>query len=294
MRSRASAALQAAILVLFTSLASANPPPQITHIDPPRAGDQIDPFKINNVGSVVGIWFDSSSHQQRGFYNLNNLLLPLDFLPSQQNTVAWAINDQGVVTGNAATIGFIYDKGRFTTIHKPGSNATEPHGINQHGAIAGLYSDPLFHGFVLKDGVYTTLDVPQSAGTSAWDINDRGDVVGEFSEPLPSTVTHGFLWANGKFVTLHVPGSSMTRAWGINNLGQVVGEFRDAAGETSAFGYWNGQYATIQLPGGRFTLVKDINDWGEITGTYLDVATNVGHAFTANIYSLRDSIKLVP
>ena len=293
MRLRAAAALQAAIFVLLTSLVSANPAPLITHIDPPRAGDQIDPLKINNAGSVVGIWFDSTSHTQRGFFNLNNLFLPLDYVPSQQNTVAWAINDVGVITGNAATIGFIYDKGRFTAIHRPGSNATQPSGINNHGVIAGLYSDPLFHGFLLKDGVYTTLDVPQSAGTIAWDLNDHGDVVGEYGEPLPSAVTHGFLWTNGKFVTLHVPGSSMTRAWGINNQGQVVGEFRDSAGETAAFAYWKGRYATIQLPGGRFTIVKDINDWGDITGTYVD-ASGTGHGFTANVYAIKDSIKLLP
>ena len=294
MSSRITAALQAAILVLFTSLASAAPAPQITHIDPPRPLDQIDPMKINNAGSVVGIWFDSSTRQQRGFYSLNNLLLPIDYLPSQQNTVAWAINDHGVVTGNAATIGFIYDKGKFTAIHKPGSGATSPNGINNNGVITGLYSDPLFHGFLLKDGVYTTLDVPNSAGTIPWDINDHGDVVGEFGEPLPSTVTHGFVWVNGVFTTLHVPGSTRTRAWGLNNLGQVVGEFHDTAGKVHGFAYWKGRYASIEVPGGQFTVVKDINDWGDITGTYFDPAANVGHGFTANVYELKDSIQLLP
>lgn len=293
MRSRATAALQAAFLILFASVALAHDDSSpITVIDPPHAGDQLDLWKINNVGAVVGNVFDSTVHFQRGVFILDRLLTPIDHTPNQP-TVLWAINDRDVITGNAATTGFIYDQGRFTTIHKPGSAATEPHGINNHGDIAGLFSDPLFHGFLLKDGVYTAINAPQSSGTEAWDLNDRDEVVGEYSEPLPSTVTHGFLWTNGQFVTLDVPGSSLTRATGINNRGQIVGEFRDSAGKAGSFAYWRGRYATIQLSSGGPTIVKDINDFGEITGTFVD-ASGVGHGFTANVYSLGDAIKLVP
>ncbi len=111
MRLRAPAALKAAFLVLFASVTRwPTTIPQITLIEPPHAGDQLEIWKINNVGAVVGNVFDSTVHFQRGLFILDRLLTPIDHTPNSLRCSPQAINDSNVITGNAATTGFIFDR----------------------------------------------------------------------------------------------------------------------------------------------------------------------------------------
>ena len=90
---------------------------------------------------------------------------------------------------------------RFTSFDAPGaavSGLTDPHHINNHGVITGVYWDSNFirHGFVrTTNGVITSLDPPSSVNTDAEGINDSGDVVG-FYKDANSTI-HGFRGITG-------------------------------------------------------------------------------------------------
>src|SRR5215472_10942534 len=69
---------------------------------------------------------------------------------------------------------------RFTSFDAPGaavSGLTDPHHINNVGAIVGVYWDPSFarHGFVRSPGgVITSFTPPGSVDMDAEGINDSG------------------------------------------------------------------------------------------------------------------------
>lgn len=130
--------------------------------------------------------------------------------------------------------GFLWQRGRFSTLDLPGATGTSAAAINDRGQIVGTYidADGLPHGF-LRDGTgFTTIDNPGAALTIAYGINNRGQVVGlSYSDPadLPD---RGFLLADGAdggFTPIAFPGAPRTIATGINDLGHIVGRFQNPA-----------------------------------------------------------------
>lgn len=142
---------------------------------------------INNWGSIVGFYLDSSKNYQG--YELKN--------------------------------------GKYTRIHYPGSLSTMAGSINDNGVIVGSYnnagSSGHEHGFILKNGVYKTLDNPKGVGGGTYlgDINASGTIVGVY---FPNENPQGFIYINGTFKDIKAPGSSSTTTSGINALGYVTGE----------------------------------------------------------------------
>jgi uncharacterized membrane protein len=113
-------------------------------------------------------------------------------------------------------------------------------GLNQLGAIAGIYSDAdsVNHGFLRSpDGKFTTFDAP-GAGTGNYQgtgcasdcpvsLNDRGAITGIYIDA--NFVFHGYLRSReGKIVTVDPIGSVYTFPDGINNLGLITGYYVDA------------------------------------------------------------------
>jgi uncharacterized membrane protein len=120
-------------------------------------------------------------------------------------------------------------------------------GLNQFGAIAGIYSDAnsLNHGFLRSpDGKFTTFDA-KGAGTGS------GQGTGCFSDCNVS----------------------------LNDWGAITGTYIDAN-----FGYHGylrspeGKIVTVDPVGSIDTLPAGINDWGAITGYYIDT-NDVYHGF---------------
>ena len=120
-------------------------------------------------------------------------------------------------------------------------------GLNQFGAIAGIYSDAnsVNHGFVRSsDGKFTTFDAP-GAGNDSFEgtgcssdcplsLNDSGAITGIYIDS--SFVYHGYLRnSQGKIVTVDPAGSIFTFPDGINDLGSITGYYVDASGVYHGF-----------------------------------------------------------
>ena len=95
--------------------------------------------------------------------------------------------------------GYVWQRGRFTTIDAPGAVATSPFDINDRGQIVGvrLEADGTFRGFVLERGRFRTFAAPGAAITFPGDINNRGQIMGATASDLAAEVGQGFLLANG-------------------------------------------------------------------------------------------------
>jgi uncharacterized membrane protein len=97
------------------------------------------------------------------------------------------------VASNAS--GFFYSKGKFKTITVPGSSGTTvAWGINDSGIVVGSYVGCTpscnYHGFALRRGRYASFDYPGANGTFAWGINSLGQIVGSYSD---NQTFHGFV-----------------------------------------------------------------------------------------------------
>jgi hypothetical protein len=188
---------------------------------------------INNSGDIVGYGTGPWYHN---FLYSGDAFTTIDI--GDTSWGANGINDSGGIVGAYGDAtgrhGFLYVGGRFTTIDVPGAvDWTVPKGINNSGAIVGIYNyidAPSTHrGFHYSEGIFTPIDVPGAFnGTDVFGINDFGDIVGEYYDDS----YHNFLYSGGAFATIVVPGASLTSAYsnaiyGINNSGQIVGYYVD-------------------------------------------------------------------
>lgn len=162
--------------------------------------------------------------------------VPLRLLPGDTaaDTVASAVNDQGVIVGWAwGTNGGAHairwsPAGRPTELNGlPGSGYSVAEAINNRGDIVG-YSTTAGVDHAVRwnaRGVITDLGTlpPRNEGTDAYGINDRGVVVGY--APIRSKVVHAVEWpANGAITDLGTNSPlGSTQAQAINNRGFVAG-----------------------------------------------------------------------
>jgi len=167
----------------------------------------------------------------------------------------------GTTTGSANS--------RFITIDYPGATATEVHGINGQGAMAGRYIDVtnVVHAFTLSRGTFTNIDVPGATESEAWGINNNGDVAGGYFDPTVNR-SRGFVYRNGSFTSIDPPGALLTFALGINDTGQIVGLYIDANGLQHGFFLSAGVYTNIDFPGSLFTQIYKINNRGAMVGWF--------------------------
>lgn len=131
---------------------------------------------INNEGQIVGetngipyLYSGGTSTQLNAF------------------SQALGINDAGQIVGwTGHSLGLLDTGGVLTTFQVPGGVGTVAYDINDHGVIVGDYYDCLSgcpeRGFVLSNGVFTTVDAPGAGpgGTGVEGINNKGDIVGFF------------------------------------------------------------------------------------------------------------------
>ncbi len=164
---------------------------------------------------------------------------------------------------------------KFITLRAPfpGTEQTLAFGINDLGVVVGEY-DTLTgeHAFLLQDGKYTSFDVPLpgAVDTAATGINILGQVVGNYTA---KGITHGFLKNGGTFLTLDYPAPNVVYTFprAVNALGQIVG-FYYVGTQSHAFLYQAGQYFNIDVPfaASCCSVALGINDRGEIVGAYTD------------------------
>ncbi len=179
------------------------------------------------------------------------------------NTVAYAINSEGAITGifqdsQGIWHGFLRSpQGIFTTFDVSGANAGANQGIvgsggiNDRGQIAGYYQDSnnVYHGFLRNpDGAIVTFDAPNASV--------------EMNMPPQGTVTC--------LESCLTPEGSIT-GWYFDSNQAVHGYVRATDGTVTDFDNTNGGTGFFQG-----TLPGSISATGEIAGGVLD-SSNIYH-----------------
>jgi uncharacterized membrane protein len=108
-------------------------------------------------------------------------------------TVVGSYTDLGGGTCFAQCLGYLLDKGTYTTINFPDSAFTFAGGGNAPGDIVGEYNDAagVGHSFLLSKGVYTSFDPPGAIFSDASGINPGGTIVGLYFDS--AGVEHGYI-----------------------------------------------------------------------------------------------------
>ena len=246
------------------------------------------PTAINNAGQIVGYYVDSNNGLH-GFLYSGGTFTTIDY-PGSGDTNLWGINNYGDIVGDRNNQGFLYSGGNFSDIVDPlqTQNETIAYGINDPGQIVGFF--PYFppnapatgwYGFIDSAGTFTSLNDPldgvcgysPTICTPLYGINNTGEIVGRYWN---GSAYIGFLYSGGTFTD--VPGSASV--YSINNLGQMVG--LDSTGAT--FVYSNGGFTTLNDPLGGIpgnTQAYGINDSGIIVGSWFDGAKGLNRGFIA-------------
>jgi probable HAF family extracellular repeat protein len=262
-------------------LASADPRYAVTAV----AGADSWASDINNLGQVVGSMASGGAYH--GFVFGSGVLTDIGTLGGA-NSSAMAINDHGVVVGNAelaagGSHGFVYSGGSLSALG--GGASMQAYGINNGGTIVGSMSvtagdDTYQHGFTLAGGTVTDLGtLPYGDGSRAFAINNQGEVVGAAANVVggaPEFPEDPFIYLNGVMTGLGNMGGSFSAAVSVNDLGQVVGYLGidylpgDPGNlyPRTAFLYANGE---MQVLGGLSpdvsSVASDINNLGQVVGS---------------------------
>jgi len=216
---------------------------------PPLEGFRVVARGINNDGVITGFVTDPVGLQQ-GFI-LRGSAYTLFSRPGWDSTVAHAIANSGLITGNSfafggtPTAGFIYDPDTdtFTDVTPPGSTFNNTLGMNTSGRVTGEGREPGIgaYGFVWQQGTITKgkgellpfLDrIKIGVLTAAQGINDSGLVVGFTTNTTGGN--DGFAGTDALgYQRLVAPGGEKAGysnyCSGINNLAQVVCYVWDSA-----------------------------------------------------------------
>ncbi len=231
------------------------------------------------------------------------ILVSIAPVSGSTSTSVVGISNNGTVTGSYSTTANFSDEhgfvrtsnGKFTTFDY-GTGGTEPRGINDPGAIVGIFQSV---GCSLntspslaaceefersKSGKFTTI---KKGGTPlvgiSQGINASGQFVGSyFTGSATNPVIAGFYGANGVYLSdLTLPFTTQTtEPRGVNASGEVVGFFLLPGGNPQGF-LLNGGVVTVfnyPDPAQTGTIPEGINDKGQISGSRIDGSGN-SHGF---------------
>jgi uncharacterized membrane protein len=173
-----------------------------TSIDFPSAASTT-PAKINDSGSVVGVYRVTATDPGQGFlltggnnYQTVNVNIPGD--PGTFGTHANGINNAGQIVGQYHSgqsgnphEGYLQNGTSFTTINVPGATETWASGINTAGDIVGFDAlNGITTGYVFDGTTFSPIVFPSAVQTAVTGINDSGDVVGFYVDAAGGV--HGF------------------------------------------------------------------------------------------------------
>jgi len=243
-----------------------SPQGKFTSFDVPKVGGSgTFPIAINLEGAVVGFYGDSNGSLHAFLRSPEGKLTTwigpgactTDGSQGCFGSGASNINAFGIVTGGFENNGgnFVHHDfirtpdGKLKTFDVPAAGTGSYQGtgcpgcfsgLNQLGAVAGIYSDDnsVNHGFLRSpDGNITTFDVP-GAGTDVGQgtgcpsdcsvsLNNWGAITGTYIDANYNY--HGYLRSpKGKIVTVDPAGTIFTSPAGINDAGVITGTYVDA------------------------------------------------------------------
>jgi len=298
--------------------------PQLVEFDAPGAATVSSPvcapfcgtvaYDNNDLGAIVGFYTDSEI-VPHGFLrtpdgNFVSFDAPGAGLGAGLNegTVAYAINDLGVIAGQFQDSSYVYHgfvrhwDGHFTTFDAPGAGTgagqcTWAWDINVFGTTAGTYVDAsnVYHGFVRSpQGVFATFDPTGSILTYVCEetcLTPDGTMAGDFFDS--SIVSHGFVrHPNGTFTTFDDPEAGAgtahppqgTYPFSINFGGATTGQYFDASYNAHGFErFSDGQFVNFDAPdaapgSAAGTRPSTNNAEGQVAGWYID-AGGLNHGF---------------
>jgi hypothetical protein len=263
----------------------------------------------NGLGVIVGFYTDTNvvSH---GFLrtpdgNITSFDAPGAGLGAglDQGTVAYSINDLGVIAGSVQDSSYVYHafvrfpNGSFATFDAPGAGTgayqgTEVFSLNLEGATTGIYIDGnnVVHGFARPPhGEIASFDPSGSVYTYPCEetcLNEEGVITGFYNDA--NNVSHGFVRApDGEITEFDAPGAGTGAYQGgggasINPQGTIPGYFFDSNNVAHGFVRTrDGHFTEFNAPGasGLGTAAFSINLFGAVTGEFFD-ANNVMHGFS--------------
>jgi uncharacterized membrane protein len=226
-------------------------------------------------------------------------------VPGSTTSDAWGINAPGDVVGNYTVgpqfLGFLLQRGVFTTINVPGSTYTAAFGINSAGAIVGEFGDTFTaHGYLLRNGKFTVIDFPGAIATISPRINDKGDIIGGYYTADNPFAAHGFLLTHdGTFQTVAYPGAIESGGNGINSRGDIVGTWdNDLFFNFHGFLLTGGNFINLDYPGAVGELggssPTGINASGQISGVFSDADGSHGYVLDNGVFTPVDAPAGVP
>lgn len=275
---------------------------QYTIVDAPDAGEGWGQgtwlWAINASSAAVG-WYVDPAGVSHGFERAaDGTYTTVDV--GNIDTVAFAVNDKGVVGGSYVNRktgrcpGFLRNtKGKTKKFDTPDDGGIWPENclidgpLNASGTIVGGYADAggAYHSFLrLKNGALTEFDPPGGITSTAYGINDAGEIGGDYY----SSGWHGYIRAaDGTFTSFDPPGSPpFTFAGFINAAGEVEGDYEDSSQVFHGF---------VREPDGSFVLYDapdagtqagggtggqgGINKDGTVAGAYFGTDNNP-HGYT--------------
>src|ERR1700733_620491 len=159
-------------------------------------------FTVLNDSELVVGYFEGSGQLQGLILNLQTDAFTSLSVPGTASTIAWGINDAGLITLQATnpasglTDSYLYNGQSYTEIDVPGALQSFAYNINKNGDIVYSFVDANqnSHGalYLASTGQFFPFDDPNGPGTtSAFGINDevagktssKLEIVGEYAIP---------------------------------------------------------------------------------------------------------------
>ena len=154
----------------------------------------------------------------------------------------------------------------FDYLHAPGNYFTVAYGINDKGVIVGDSGGYPAMEFAGSTATGTILNFPNGYSNAANGINNSGVVVGDaYSVSADNYVA--VEWKNGSPIVLPGLGNGQSTAYGINDAGTVVGKSNWNGGVISTAAEWSkGNVITLEGYGGKTSQANAINNAGLAVG----------------------------
>jgi hypothetical protein len=197
----------------------------------------------------------------------------------------WSVGGPGFVSAQDPAISIQI----LATFDYPnGSIATYPAEINDHGDIAGGFTDSsgLQRGFVrYQNGHFSQPIVPTfpvGSYTQPSDIDNSRTICGFFSDPS-DTIFHGYFLSDRTFTQFDIEGAVSTFVNTLNDSGGFAGSFDLDTGASLAFVGHDGTIDSFGVPGAFSTGATSISDSGEIIGTYRNGTETIFHGYIRDL-----------
>jgi uncharacterized membrane protein len=201
-------------------------------------------------------------------------------VPGAVATRAFGINAGGEVVGSytdaTGTYGFLWRKGKVTTIAFPGAISTEAWGINPRGDIVGRYriaGDARTFGFLLRRGAFTDISVAGHLHTLPIKITPSGVIVGCFHDTNFLQDMRGYVQRGDHVSSFELLPSTMHN--GVVRGGRLIaGISFDSATQVHGYVLDRGAYTQFDYPGATFTQAWDVNPSGKVVGYFNPVTSH--------------------